>query len=58
MTVTLHRVWNVEKIAEAVGGDLYGDRTATVNTLTTDSREVTDGALFVAIRGETADGHA
>lgn len=58
MTVTLHRAWTVGMIARAVGGTLYGAESDTVVALTTDSREVTNGALFVAIRGETADGHA
>ena len=57
MTVTLHKAQTALKIANAVGGTLYGNANAVVTALTTDSREVTPGAVFVAIRGETADGH-
>ncbi|MBQ7826904.1 MAG: hypothetical protein IJ386_01410, partial [Clostridia bacterium] len=57
MTVTLHKTQTALKIANAVGGTLYGNANAVVTALTTDSREVTPGAVFVAIRGETADGH-
>lgn len=44
------------EIALAVGGKLYGDENALVNTVTTDSRKVGDKALFVALKGERFDG--
>ncbi len=44
------------EIALAVGGKLYGDENVLVNTVTTDSRKVTDKALFVALKGERFDG--
>ena len=49
------------QVAEATGGRLVGvqDPEAVVITaVTTDSREVTPGTLFVAKPGETTDGHA
>jgi UDP-N-acetylmuramoyl-tripeptide--D-alanyl-D-alanine ligase len=46
----------LSEIAAAVGGSLRGDD-ATVTTVVTDSRLATSGALFVALRGEHADGH-
>ncbi len=58
MIVTLHNPQTALQIAKTVGGKLLGDGNSTARTLTTDSREVTPGALFVAIRGENADGHA
>lgn len=58
MTVTLQNAQTALKIANAVGGKLYGDESVAVSALTTDSREVTPGSVFVAIRGESADGHA
>ena len=58
MIVTLHKSLTALQIAESTCGTLYGDGHRTVSALTTDSREVTPGAVFVAIRGETADGHA
>ena len=44
------------EIALAVGGKLYGNENAFINTVTTDSRKVTDKALFVALKGEKFDG--
>ena len=46
----------VSDVAEAVGGRLVGDD-ATVTSVATDSRMVTPGSLFFALRGEHADGH-
>ena len=43
-------------VAEAVGGRLLGDD-ATATSVATDSRTVTPGSLFFALRGEHADGH-
>ncbi len=57
MIVQLSRAWTTENLAKAVNGKLYGDPTAVVTALTTDSREVAAGAIFVAIRGENSDGH-
>ncbi|RLY91165.1 UDP-N-acetylmuramoyl-tripeptide--D-alanyl-D-alanine ligase [Kocuria tytonicola] len=48
------------ELAEAVAGRLAGvpdPGAVTVSSVTTDSREVTDGTLFVAKPGETTDGH-
>ena len=49
----------VEEIATVLGAQLSGpgDRKAVVTALTADSRTVSTGALFVALRGEHADGH-
>lgn len=57
MTVQFCKAWSVEILANAVQGTLYGDPTVLFTALTTDSREVTAGSVFVAIRGESADGH-
>ena len=50
----------VEEIARVLGAQLAGsgDKAAVVTALTADSRAVVPGALFVALRGEHADGHA
>ena len=58
MIVHLSQAWTTESLANAVGGRLYGDSDVVLTALTTDSREVTRGAIFVAIRGETVDGHS
>jgi UDP-N-acetylmuramoyl-tripeptide--D-alanyl-D-alanine ligase len=49
----------VDEIATLLGAQISGsgDRTATVTALTADSRAVSAGALFVALRGEHVDGH-
>ena len=46
----------LSEIAVAVGGTLRGDD-AVARSVVTDSRQATSGALFVALRGEHADGH-
>jgi UDP-N-acetylmuramoyl-tripeptide--D-alanyl-D-alanine ligase len=50
---------SVEEIARVLAAQLSGrgDRGAAVTALTADSRAVAAGALFVALRGEHADGH-
>ena len=58
MTVTLQLAQTAQTIANAVGGRLYGDPGRLISALTTDSREVVNGSIFVAICGETVDGHA
>jgi UDP-N-acetylmuramoyl-tripeptide--D-alanyl-D-alanine ligase len=46
------------QIAAATGGQVHGDPARTVDAVGTDSRRLPDGAvLFVALRGEHADGH-
>jgi UDP-N-acetylmuramoyl-tripeptide--D-alanyl-D-alanine ligase len=49
----------VDEIATVLGAQLSGpgDTTAAVTALTSDSRTVTAGALFVALQGEHVDGH-
>jgi UDP-N-acetylmuramoyl-tripeptide--D-alanyl-D-alanine ligase len=48
-------LWTGEEIAQATGGALSADFAAT--GVAFDSREVQPGDLFVAMRGEQADGH-
>lgn len=48
------------EITEAVGGEFIGPVDAlehTIKDITLDSRKVTEGCLFVAIKGERSDGH-
>ena len=47
----------VSILAGIVGGKLIAEADATVSDVTHDSRQVHDGVLYVAIRGERADGH-
>ncbi|MEP7007911.1 MAG: Mur ligase family protein, partial [Sphingomonas bacterium] len=48
-------LWTSAEIAAATGGTASADFTATCVTF--DSREVGSGDLFVALKGETSDGH-
>src|SRR5436190_23408727 len=50
---------SLEKIAQFAGGILQQaqDSTVTVTKVSTDSRTVQRGDLFVALRGENFDGH-
>lgn len=45
-------------VAEAVGGDLHGPDVLIQGLVETDSRRCEPGSLYVARRGESADGHA
>jgi UDP-N-acetylmuramoyl-L-alanyl-D-glutamate--2,6-diaminopimelate ligase len=46
-----------KQMAMALGAGFTGDDSATVEDVTHDSRAARPGSLFVAIKGETADGH-
>ena len=45
-------------IAEAVSGHLVGPDVLVTGPVVTDSREAAEGSLYVARRGEAADGHS
>ncbi len=47
---------DTQTIARAVGGHQVGE-TISIDAVSTDSRQVTAGDLFVALRGERFDGH-
>lgn len=47
----------VRKVSEATNGELIGKEDAEVFDVTHDSRQAGKGALFVAVRGLTMDGH-
>ncbi|MHC1696574.1 MAG: UDP-N-acetylmuramoyl-tripeptide--D-alanyl-D-alanine ligase [Geobacteraceae bacterium] len=49
--------FTVSEIAAAVGGTLFGVADACVLGVSTDSRSVEPGELFVPLRGERFDGH-
>lgn len=50
-------LFTAREIATAVGGDLLGDHTIQVNGISTDSRTVSPGHLFIPLRGQRFDGH-
>lgn len=50
---------SLAQVLEATGGRVVaGPNSASFDRLVTDSREVTPGSLFVALKGEQQDGHA
>ncbi len=51
----MNPLWTARAIAAATGGAASAD--FTVHGVAFDSREVTKGDLFIAMRGESADGH-
>lgn len=51
--------WNVRHLLAATGGTLIsGGQREVMGTIATDSRTLTPGDIFVALNGETFDGHA
>src|ERR1044072_9036328 len=49
---------SISEIADLAGAKLeQGDKTASVERISTDSRTIKKGELFVALRGENFDGH-
>ncbi|NLM10194.1 MAG: UDP-N-acetylmuramoyl-tripeptide--D-alanyl-D-alanine ligase [Clostridiaceae bacterium] len=46
-----------DKISTWVNGRLTGNESVTVDKVSTDTRTLVEGSLFVAIRGENFDGH-
>lgn len=49
--------WTIATVADAVDGAVVGDGGLRVGSVSTDSRSIAPGALFVSIRGEHHDGH-
>jgi UDP-N-acetylmuramyl-tripeptide synthetase len=52
-----HHGITTKNLAAELNGSLFGDNNASVSDVTHDSRVAREGTLFVAIKGETADGH-
>jgi UDP-N-acetylmuramoyl-tripeptide--D-alanyl-D-alanine ligase len=50
-------MFTLKEIAEATGGSMLGAAEAHAGAVSTDSRQVAAGELFVALRGERFDGH-
>jgi UDP-N-acetylmuramoyl-tripeptide--D-alanyl-D-alanine ligase len=51
-------VLTLAQVAEATGGEIVGAPGLRVASVTTDTRGLEPGALFVALRGDRFDGHA
>lgn len=51
-------ILTLKQIAKAVSGELINcDENIVVSSVSTDTRTITEGALFVALKGENSDGH-
>jgi len=50
-------LWTVDELVAATGGKLEGTVTAPLNGVAIDSRSISPGDIFVAIRGDRTDGH-
>ncbi len=48
---------NLNEIAAACGGELIGSGETIINNISTDSRKIEEGSLFVPLVGEKFDGH-
>lgn len=57
MTISVKGGLTAEEIAKLAGGKLVNPGNVRINSITTDSRDVPRGALFIAIRGDRFDGN-
>ena len=48
----------LDQAAQATGGTLFGDGSRRIRGVSTDSRAIEPGGLFVALKGASHDGHA
>src|SRR5215470_13491889 len=55
--MTARALWTLEEMASAMGAERAGQVPATVAGLSIDSRSVSPGEAFFAIRGDLRDGH-
>jgi len=50
-------LWTIDEIVGATGGRMEGEVILPLNGVAIDSRAITEGDIFVAIKGERTDGH-
>jgi UDP-N-acetylmuramoyl-tripeptide--D-alanyl-D-alanine ligase len=50
-------LWTIDELVAATGGRVDGDITQTIGGVSIDSRSIAAGDIFVAIAGESRDGH-
>ena len=51
-------LWTIDALLRSTGGTLHGIVDQSLNGVSIDSRSVASGDIFVAIKGESHDGHA
>ena len=51
-------LWTTDALIEATGGRLSGSAAGALDGVSIDTRTLVPGDIFVAIEGETHDGHA
>lgn len=49
--------FSLKFVAQSTSGSLYGDENARVLSVSTDTRTIRPGSLFIALRGDRFDGH-
>ncbi|HKG74982.1 MAG TPA: Mur ligase domain-containing protein, partial [Aestuariivirgaceae bacterium] len=50
-------LWSIEELLAATGGRLEGEARGPVTGVSIDSRSIAPGDIFVAIKGDSRDGH-
>lgn len=50
-------LWTIDEIVDVTGGRMEGEVILPLNGVAIDSRAITEGDIFVAIKGERTDGH-
>jgi UDP-N-acetylmuramoyl-tripeptide--D-alanyl-D-alanine ligase len=50
-------LWTVEELVAATGGTLHGKVSRPLNAVSIDSRNLSPGDIFIAIKGDVHDGH-
>jgi UDP-N-acetylmuramoyl-tripeptide--D-alanyl-D-alanine ligase len=50
-------LWNLQEIRTAIGGRLHGSPPDNFNGVSIDSREISPGDIYFAIKGDRLDGH-
>ncbi|MBG1231959.1 UDP-N-acetylmuramoylalanyl-D-glutamyl-2,6-diaminopimelate--D-alanyl-D-alanine ligase [Aestuariivirga litoralis] len=50
-------LWTLQELVAATGGHVEGNTSASMNGVSIDSRSIAPGDIFVAIKGDTHDGH-
>ncbi len=53
----MHPFLNINDIRAATGGSIYFDSLKAFSGISIDSRTIMDGELFIALKGDTHDGH-